>query len=306
MLTSCGCPLRTVLFHVSSAGCQLRQQDAACSGQARPVDAGPLRRGGGGPITNGRPRRVLQSEVRRRARARRRAQGRPRRPLTAAAARAGAGRHGRGPARFLRSLERQAMAPTKNCGDGLDAPARRATKSTSARRTPSRLHQGAASSLKMPQPNSRPTPTRAEGLARRGWRWMRGGFEEARSAGDDKRTETGGWGGKKGGELRIAVCSQFVLERTACLVDVSGGVEVRFTVALPASGRSIEGIWCARVLCERALDLALKAVVSRDGRRSREARCVRHQAEIVTRRARGEGPRGLCGRRRAPRAARRE
>lgn len=89
-------------------------------------------------------------------------------------------------------------------------------------------------------------------------------FDYARAAGDDQRTETGGWGGKKGGELRIAVCSQFVLERTACLVNEDGGVEVRFTVALPASGRSIEGAWCARVLGERAPDLARRAVVARD------------------------------------------
>ena len=105
-------------------------------------------------------------------------------------------------------------------------------------------------------------------------------FDAARSAGDDKRTETGGWGGKKGGELRIAVCSQFVLERTACLVDGSGGVEVRFTVALPASGRSIEGIWCARVLCERALDLALKAVVARE-----DADLARHIASVIKQRS---------------------
>ena len=112
-------------------------QSAACrthraAAQQDAVDASPsspLRRGGGGPITNGRPRRVLQSEVRRRARARRRAQGRPRRPLAAAAARAGAGRHGRGPAR----LPEESRTPVlwslpRAAGHGLDAPARRATE----------------------------------------------------------------------------------------------------------------------------------------------------------------------------------
>jgi hypothetical protein len=39
-----------------------------------------------------------------------------------------------------------------------------------------------------------------------------------------------------------------VLERTAVLVDGDGAVEARFTVGLPAQGRSIMGQWAAQIL----------------------------------------------------------
>lgn len=82
-------------------------------------------------------------------------------------------------------------------------------------------------------------------------------FEHARRHGDDARTETGGWGGKKGGEIRICVPSQFVLERTNVRVSCAGAVEARVTVALPARGRTIEGRWAARVVGERLANLAV-------------------------------------------------
>ncbi|KAJ8611872.1 hypothetical protein CTAYLR_005789 [Chrysophaeum taylorii] len=88
-------------------------------------------------------------------------------------------------------------------------------------------------------------------------------FETARRSGDDVRTETGGWGGKKGGEIRIAVASQFVLSRTSTRVSSRGAIEARFTVALPARGRSIEGRWAADVVCARLPRIAKTAL--RDG-----------------------------------------
>lgn len=81
-------------------------------------------------------------------------------------------------------------------------------------------------------------------------------FEAARRAGDDKRTETGGWGGKKGGEIKISVPSQFVLDRTSVRVSCAGAVEARVTVALPARGRTIQGRWAADILGERLVSLA--------------------------------------------------
>jgi hypothetical protein len=43
---------------------------------------------------------------------------------------------------------------------------------------------------------------------------------------------------------------QHVLERTAVLVSPAGDVEGRFTVGLPAQGRSIMGPFCAQILTQ--------------------------------------------------------
>jgi hypothetical protein len=43
---------------------------------------------------------------------------------------------------------------------------------------------------------------------------------------------------------------QHVLERTAVLVSPAGDVEARFTVGLPAQGRSIMGPWCGQILTQ--------------------------------------------------------
>lgn len=43
---------------------------------------------------------------------------------------------------------------------------------------------------------------------------------------------------------------QHVLERTAVLVSAAGDVEGRFTVGLPAQGRSIMGPWAAQILTQ--------------------------------------------------------
>jgi hypothetical protein len=40
-----------------------------------------------------------------------------------------------------------------------------------------------------------------------------------------------------------------------------GSIEARFTVALPARGRSIEGTWAARILLERLPALLHKALL---------------------------------------------
>ena len=87
-------------------------------------------------------------------------------------------------------------------------------------------------------------------------------FGAARARGDDQRTETGGWGGKKGGEIRIAVPSQFILKRTSTCVSSRGAVEARFTVALPAQGRSCQGRWAAQILCTRLFELAKETFCS--------------------------------------------
>jgi len=70
-----------------------------------------------------------------------------------------------------------------------------------------------------------------------------------RSDGIDRRASGGGWSGGKGGELRMEVPGQAVLERTSVQVLASKGyAEARFEVGLPASGRSIEGQWAIQIL----------------------------------------------------------
>ena len=67
--------------------------------------------------------------------------------------------------------------------------------------------------------------------------------------GADKRTEEGGWGGSKGGELLIDLPGQHVLERTSVQI-VGDAIEARFCVALPARGRTILGEWASQILTE--------------------------------------------------------
>ena len=69
--------------------------------------------------------------------------------------------------------------------------------------------------------------------------------------GHDQRQGGGGWSSAKGGELGIDAPGQHVLMRTSCVVNGSGDIEGRFTVALPAAGRTIKGQWAATVLVQQ-------------------------------------------------------
>eukprot|EP00884_Botryococcus_braunii_P022518 jgi/Botrbrau1/8950/Bobra.0148s0063.1 len=61
------------------------------------------------------------------------------------------------------------------------------------------------------------------------------------AAGADIRTESGGWSGKKGGEMSV--------DRPGpTRAGTLGNVEARFTVALPARGRTVLGDWAATIL----------------------------------------------------------
>lgn len=71
-----------------------------------------------------------------------------------------------------------------------------------------------------------------------------------RASGGDVRAQGGGWHGEKGGEMEVDVGGQHVLERSSVLVHPDGAVEARFTVGLPAQGRSVLGEWAAAVLVE--------------------------------------------------------
>ena len=59
----------------------------------------------------------------------------------------------------------------------------------------------------------------------------------------------GGWGSAKGGALNIEKPGQCVLERSACQVLAGKWLELRFTVSLPARGRTILGRQAAELVC---------------------------------------------------------
>ena len=65
----------------------------------------------------------------------------------------------------------------------------------------------------------------------------------------DVKAQGHGWKGEKGGDMGIQAPGQFVLERSSVTIDPSTGiVEARFTVGLPAAGRSCLGAFAADIL----------------------------------------------------------
>ncbi|RHY36253.1 hypothetical protein DYB38_011933 [Aphanomyces astaci] len=82
-----------------------------------------------------------------------------------------------------------------------------------------------------------------------------------RARGADARVGGQGWHGAKGGDLSMDCPSQYVLERTNVLVLADGSVEARFTVGLPARGRSICGDFATRILTDVVPALVLEALV---------------------------------------------
>jgi len=88
-------------------------------------------------------------------------------------------------------------------------------------------------------------------------------FSTAQRLGLDKRTEAGGWSGQKGGEVLIDQPGQHVLDRSSVVLDRSGGaplLEARFTIALPARGRSVLGEWASQILAAALPDVVNEAL----------------------------------------------
>jgi predicted ABC-class ATPase len=79
------------------------------------------------------------------------------------------------------------------------------------------------------------------------------------SSGGDVRAQSGGWSGEKGGDMMVDSPGQHVLERSSIILHPpssstinintqSYSVEARFTVALPARGRTVLGSWAETIL----------------------------------------------------------
>ena len=77
----------------------------------------------------------------------------------------------------------------------------------------------------------------------------------------DRRFAGHGWHGSKGGDITIDKPGQHVLERTSCLL-VDDHIELRFTVSLPARGRSIQGELAAHSLTEVLPSVAQECLFS--------------------------------------------
>ena len=126
-----------------------------------------------------------------------------------------------------------------------------------------RVQVGAAAAGFAPELFS--TPARARALCD----WLARAFG-ARVAGQrlDVRSDGGGsWHGAKGGEVHMDAPAQHVLERTAVVLRRGPGgaleaVEARFTVALPAQGRSVLGRWAWDILGVAVPQLAQETLVA--------------------------------------------
>ena len=84
----------------------------------------------------------------------------------------------------------------------------------------------------------------------------------------DTVLEASNWSGSKGGAVEIEQAGQHVLERSSVQIFLpasgagageEGFLEVRFTVGLPAKGRSIEGGWASDIFLETLPALLLSS-----------------------------------------------
>ena len=84
----------------------------------------------------------------------------------------------------------------------------------------------------------------------------------ARREGADIKEGGQGWGGAKGGQLKMDEPGQHILPRTSVqLFPAKGYLEVRFWLGLPARGRTIEGGWCRELLFETVPMLIRMALI---------------------------------------------
>ena len=78
---------------------------------------------------------------------------------------------------------------------------------------------------------------------------QRGFVHALKDEGADRKAGGGGWGGAKGGHMRMEEPGQHVLARTGVQL-IDGHIEARFQLGLPATGRTIQGQWCCSLLTQ--------------------------------------------------------
>lgn len=81
----------------------------------------------------------------------------------------------------------------------------------------------------------------------------------------DQAASTSSWSGPKGGDFTINAPSQQVLERNSCLISQNEKgeevLELRFSVGLPAAGRTILGDRAAEILTVNLPELVKKTML---------------------------------------------
>jgi len=83
-----------------------------------------------------------------------------------------------------------------------------------------------------------------------------------RSMHADVKEGGSGWGGAKGGNIKMDEPGQHVLQRSGVQINANERcLEIRFQLGLPASGRSIEGRWCAQLMFETVPLLISKSLL---------------------------------------------
>lgn len=82
---------------------------------------------------------------------------------------------------------------------------------------------------------------------------------------NESLSEGGGWSGPKGGSFNINAPGQEVLDRTSCVFQMAQQtVELRFTVSLPARGRTILGQEAYTILVMNLPDLISSTLLYRN------------------------------------------
>ncbi|KAK0314264.1 hypothetical protein LTR91_001060 [Friedmanniomyces endolithicus] len=70
----------------------------------------------------------------------------------------------------------------------------------------------------------------------------------------------GGWSGPKGGAFNINSPGQEILPRTSAMIDGNDTIELRFTVSLPAAGRTVLGQQAYQILGVNLVELVKKSL----------------------------------------------
>lgn len=74
----------------------------------------------------------------------------------------------------------------------------------------------------------------------------------------------GGWSGPKGGAFNINSPGQEVLPRSSAMINGQQTIELRFTVSLPAAGRTILGQQALQILCVNLVEIVSQCLLCKN------------------------------------------
>ncbi|CAK1367414.1 uncharacterized protein RHO25_012084 [Cercospora beticola] len=78
---------------------------------------------------------------------------------------------------------------------------------------------------------------------------------------DNVKGSGGGWSGPKGGAFSICMPGQEILPRTSAIINGNESIELRFTVSLPAAGRTILGQQAWQILGVNLVDVVKQSLL---------------------------------------------